>query len=163
MEKTWFYSTKPSQNDWWQCQQREKWEYQNKLFSSMTALVLTTTTFTLERKKIFCSFFTTTNELLLGFVDEKLTSFQYPLAFFASIPHYRSTPLREVSISMEETQRGPNQGGPNPMVYWFRIENGSRYSRGSNKSTVQIRSPVTQFCPKLIKVPWFLLLLCSTK
>ena len=100
MEKTWFYSTKPSQNDWWQCQQREKWEYQNKLFSSMTALVLTTTTFTLERKKIFGSFFTATNELLLGLVDEKLTSFQYPLAFFASIPHYRSTPLREVSISM---------------------------------------------------------------
>ena len=66
----------------------------------MTALVLTTTTFTLERKKIFGSFFTATNELLLGLVDEKLTSFQYPLAFFASIPHYRSTPLREVSISM---------------------------------------------------------------
>ena len=83
----------------------------------MTALVLTTTTFTLERKKIFGSFFTATNELLLGLVDEKLTSFQYPLAFFASIPHYRITPLREVSISMEETQRGPNQGGPNPMVY----------------------------------------------
>ena len=69
----------------------------------MTALVLTTTTFTLERKKIFCSFFTATNELLLGLVDEKLTSFQYPLAFFASIPHYRSTPLREVSISMVHT------------------------------------------------------------
>ena len=67
----------------------------------MTALVLTTTTFTLERKKIFGSFFTATNELLLGLVDEKLTSFQYPLAFFASIPHYRSTPLREVSISMQ--------------------------------------------------------------
>ena len=66
----------------------------------MTALVLTTTTFTLERKKIFGSFFTATNELFLGLVDEKLTSFQYPLAFFASIPHYRSTPLREVSISM---------------------------------------------------------------
>ena len=66
----------------------------------MTALVLTTTTFTRERKKFFCSFFTATNELLLGLVDEKLTSFQYPLAFFASIPHYRSTPLREVSISM---------------------------------------------------------------
>ena len=47
----------------------------------MTALVLTTTTFTLERKKIFCSFFTATNELLLGLVDEKLTSFQYPLTF----------------------------------------------------------------------------------
>ncbi len=47
----------------------------------MTALVLTTTTFTLERKKIFGSFFTATNELLLGLVDEKLTSFQYPLAF----------------------------------------------------------------------------------
>ena len=70
----------------------------------MTALVLTTTTFTLERKKIFGSFFTATNELLLGFVDEKLTSFQYPLAFFASIPHYRSTPLREVSISMPEPE-----------------------------------------------------------
>ena len=70
----------------------------------MTALVLTTTTFTLERKKIFGSFFTATNELLLGLVDEKLTSFQYPLAFFASIPHYRSTPLREVSISMSEMQ-----------------------------------------------------------
>ena len=69
----------------------------------MTALVLTTTTFTLERKKIFGSFFTATNELLLGLVDEKLTSFQYPLAFFASIPHYRSTPLREVSISMCHT------------------------------------------------------------
>ena len=69
----------------------------------MTALVLTTTTFTLERKKIFGSFFTATNELLLGLVDEKLTSFQYPLAFFASIPHYRSTPLREVSISMIPT------------------------------------------------------------
>ena len=69
----------------------------------MTALVLTTTTFTLERKKFFCSFFTATNELLLGLVDEKLTSFQYPLAFFASIPHYRSTPLREVSISMVGT------------------------------------------------------------
>ena len=68
----------------------------------MTALVLTTTTFTLERKKIFGSFFTATNELLLGLVDEKLTSFQYPLAFFASIPHYRSTPLREVSISVGE-------------------------------------------------------------
>ena len=66
----------------------------------MAALVLTTTTFTLERKQIFGSFFTATNELLLGLVDEKLTSFQYPLAFFASIPHYRSTPLREVSISM---------------------------------------------------------------
>ena len=66
----------------------------------MAALVLTTTTFTLERKKIFGSFFTATNELLLGLVDEKLTSFQNPLAFFASIPHYRSTPLREVSISM---------------------------------------------------------------
>ena len=71
----------------------------------MTALVLTTTTFTLERKKIFGSFFTATNELLLGLVDEKLTSFQYPLAFFASIPHYRSTPLREVSISMVLSMR----------------------------------------------------------
>ena len=47
----------------------------------MTALVLTTKTFTLERKKFFGSFFTATNELLLGLVDEKLTSFQYPLAF----------------------------------------------------------------------------------
>ena len=73
----------------------------------MTALVLTTTTFTLERKKIFGSFFTATNELLLGLVDEKLTSFQYPLAFFASIPHYRSTPLREVSISMPWGHPGP--------------------------------------------------------
>ena len=48
----------------------------------MTALVLTTTTFTLEKKKMFGFFFTATNELLLGLVDEKLTSFQYPLAFF---------------------------------------------------------------------------------
>ena len=47
----------------------------------MAALVLTTTTFTLERKKILGSFFTDTNELLLGLVDEKLTSFQNPLAF----------------------------------------------------------------------------------
>ena len=29
--------------------------------------------------------------------------------------------------------------------------------------TFQIKSPLTQFCPKLIKVPWFLLLLCSLK
>ena len=60
----------------------------------MTALVLTTTTFTLERKKIFGSFFTATNELLLGLVDEKLTSFQYPLAFFcinSSLQKYAST------------------------------------------------------------------------
>ena len=47
----------------------------------MTALVLTTTTFTLERMNILGSFFTATNELLLGLVDEKLTSFQKPLFF----------------------------------------------------------------------------------
>ena len=54
---------------WWHSKQREKWESQNKLFSCVSALVLTITSAT--QKKLFCH-----QWILTRFRDEKLTSFQ---------------------------------------------------------------------------------------
>ena len=82
---------------WWHSKQKEKWESQNKLFSCVSSLVLTITSFT--QRNLFCH-----QWILTRFRDRKSTSFQkkshQAQSFFASIPQYTSTPLRVVSISV---------------------------------------------------------------
>ena len=86
---------------WWHSKQKEKWESQNKLFSCVSSLVLTITSFT--QRNLFCH-----QWILIRFRDRKSTSFQKTVTklnlFFASIPQYTSTPLRVVSISVVQTK-----------------------------------------------------------